>query len=172
MWLVIAMRLQGQHPPFRLRTSSNMPSVPTNVAHGYFCRFWEGMRFPSCNFYLKRRLGEPAPFKTRLQFGRSQQPVKINLRLSFTPKEQGIMGKLARIVMGVIGAQHNNVGVRRCYGSEISKGEFIKVTISLMEPIRMADTIRCLSNGRKGQEAYHVIQRSSRCIQDYTHAIE
>jgi hypothetical protein len=105
MWLVIATRLQGQHPPFRLRTSSNTPSVPMNVAHRYFHKFREGMCFPSYNFCLKRHLGEPAPFKTRLQFGRSQQLVKINPRLSFTPKEQGIMGKLTRIVTGVI--RHN-----------------------------------------------------------------
>jgi hypothetical protein len=32
MRLVVAMRLQGQYPSFRLRTSSNTPSVLTNVA--------------------------------------------------------------------------------------------------------------------------------------------
>jgi hypothetical protein len=54
----------------------------------------------------------------------------------------------------------------------ISKGRFIKVTIGLTEPMRMGDMIRCLSNGRKGREGYHVIQRSSSRIQGYTHAIE
>jgi hypothetical protein len=172
MWLVVATRLQGQHPPFRLHTSSNMPSVLMNVAHGSFRRFWEGMHFPSYNFCFKRRLGEAVPFKTRLQFGRAQQPVKTNTQRSFTPKEQGIMGKLARIVTGVFRARHSNVGVRRCYGSEISKGGFIKVTIGLTESMRMGDTIRCLSNGRKGREGYHVIQRSSRHLQGYIHVIE
>jgi hypothetical protein len=57
------------------------------------------------------------------------------------------MGKLARIVMGVFEAEHSNVGVRRCYRSKISKGGFIKVTIGLTEPMRMGDTMRCLSNG-------------------------
>jgi hypothetical protein len=107
------------------------------------------MCFPSYNFCLKRRLGEPAPFKTRLQFGRSQQLVKINPRLSFTPKEQGIMGKLTRIVTGVIRAQHNNVEVRRCYGSKISKGGFIKVKIGLTEPIRMGDMISAFLMGER-----------------------
>jgi hypothetical protein len=111
------------------------------------------MRFLSCNSCLKRCLGEPAPFKTRLQFGRAQQPVRTNPRLSFTPKEQGIMGKLVRIVTGVFGARHSNVRVRRCYGSEISKGGFIKVKIGLTEPMRIGDMIRCLSNGRKGWES-------------------
>jgi hypothetical protein len=101
MWLVVATRLQGQHPPFRLCTSSNMPSVPTNVAYVSFRRFWEGMCFPSCNFCLKSRLGELAPFKTRLQFGWAQQPVRTNPWLSFTSKEQVIMGKLARNMTGV-----------------------------------------------------------------------
>jgi hypothetical protein len=57
------------------------------------------MRFPSCNFCLKRRLGESAQFKTRLQFGRAHQPVRTNPGLSFTPKEQGVMVKFARIAM-------------------------------------------------------------------------
>jgi hypothetical protein len=67
---------------------------------GLFADPVKEMRFPSCNFCLKRRLGEPPQFKTRLQFGRAQQLVRTNPRLSFTPMEQGIMGKLARIVMG------------------------------------------------------------------------
>jgi hypothetical protein len=86
-----------KHPPFRLRTSSNTPSVRINVVQGSFADPDEEMRFPSCSFCLKRRLVEPAPFKTRLQFGRAQQPVRTNPRLSFKNKEQGVMGKLARI---------------------------------------------------------------------------
>jgi hypothetical protein len=58
--------------------------------------------------------------------------------------EQGVMGKFARIVTGVFEAWHNHVGAKRCYGSKISKGGFIKVTIGLMEPMRKGDTIRCL----------------------------
>jgi hypothetical protein len=37
MQLVIATRLQVQRPSFRLRTSSNMPSVLTNVRQESFC---------------------------------------------------------------------------------------------------------------------------------------
>jgi hypothetical protein len=102
------------------------------------------MHFPSCNFCLKRCLGEPAPFKIKLQFRRAQQPVRTNPQLNFTPKEQGVLGKLDRTVTGVFGARHSNVGVRGCYGSKISKGGFIKVTIGLTEPMRKGDTDRCL----------------------------
>jgi hypothetical protein len=49
----------------------------------------EGMHFPSCNFYLKKFLGEPAQFKTTLQFGRAHQPIRTNLQLSFKHKELG-----------------------------------------------------------------------------------
>jgi hypothetical protein len=40
--LVVAMRLQAQYSSFQLRTSSHMPSVLTNVAHGSFHKFREG----------------------------------------------------------------------------------------------------------------------------------
>jgi hypothetical protein len=69
MRLAIAMRLQAQHSSFWSSISSNMPSVPTNDAQGPFANSDEEMHFPSCNFYLKKRLDEPAQFKTRLQFG-------------------------------------------------------------------------------------------------------
>jgi hypothetical protein len=36
MQRVIATRLQAQHSPFRLCTSSNTSSVPTNVTHESF----------------------------------------------------------------------------------------------------------------------------------------
>jgi hypothetical protein len=42
MQLVVAMRLQGQHYSFRLRTSSNTPSVLTNVTNGSFHKFRGG----------------------------------------------------------------------------------------------------------------------------------
>jgi hypothetical protein len=64
--LVVAMRLQAQQPSFWLHTSRNTPSILTNVAQWSFCKFRGGMRFPSCNFCLKKRLDEPAQFKTRL----------------------------------------------------------------------------------------------------------
>jgi hypothetical protein len=54
------------------------------------------------------------------------------------------MGKLARIVTCVFGARPSHVGAKRCYGSKISKGGFIKVTSGLMGKIRKCDMIRCL----------------------------
>jgi hypothetical protein len=68
MQLVVATRLQVQHSSFRLHTLNNTPSVPTNDAHGSFTNSDEEMHFQSCNFYLKKRLDEPAQFKKRLQF--------------------------------------------------------------------------------------------------------
>jgi hypothetical protein len=38
-------------------------------------------------FWFKKRLGELAHFKTRLQFRRAHQPVKNDLHISFQPKE-------------------------------------------------------------------------------------
>jgi hypothetical protein len=123
------------------------------MLHLGLCTYSEKeMHLSSCNFCLKRRLGEPAQFKTRLQFGRPQQLVRTNPRLSFTPKEQGVMGKLSRIVMVVFGARQSHVGAKRCYGSKVTNGGFIKVTISLTELTRECDMITCLSNGRKGRE--------------------
>jgi hypothetical protein len=54
------------------------------------------------------------------------------------------MGKLARIVTGVFEARHIHVGAKRCYGSKISKGEFIKVTIGLTELMQQGDRVRYL----------------------------
>jgi hypothetical protein len=48
MQLVIATRHQAQYTPFRLRTSSNTPSVPKNAAQGSFCKFKGG----KCIFHL------------------------------------------------------------------------------------------------------------------------
>jgi hypothetical protein len=39
MQLVVATRLQAQHPSFWLRTSSNMPSVLKNVTQDSFANF-------------------------------------------------------------------------------------------------------------------------------------
>jgi hypothetical protein len=99
--------------------------------------------FPSCKFCLKRRLGEPAEFKTRLQFGRAYQPVRTNPWLNFTQGTR-VMTKPARIVTCVFGAWPSDVGAKRCYGSKISKGGFIKVMSGLMGPMRKGDMIRCL----------------------------
>jgi hypothetical protein len=59
---------------------------------------------------------------------------------------------LARIMTDVFGGRHSHVRVKRCYGSKISNGGFIKVMSGLMGPMRKGDTIRCLSNGRKRRE--------------------
>jgi hypothetical protein len=93
----------------------------------------EGMHFPSCNFCFKKRMGEPAQFKTMLQFGRAHQPVRTKPCLSFKHKELGVMKKLARIATGVFEARHSHVWAKRCYGSKISKGELINVTIGIAE---------------------------------------
>jgi hypothetical protein len=55
------------------------------------------------------------------------------------------MGKLVRIATGVFEARHSHVLVKRCYESKISKGQLIKVTIDLAEPMREDDMIWCLS---------------------------
>jgi hypothetical protein len=91
MRLVVAPRLHVQHSSFQLHTSSNMPSVSTNDAHGSFANFDEKIHFPSCNFCLKKRLDELAQFKARLQFGGAHPLVRTNLWLSFTHKEFGVM---------------------------------------------------------------------------------
>jgi hypothetical protein len=82
IWLVVAMRLQVQHSSFWLRTSSNTPSVLMNDVHWSFANSDREMRFLSYNFCLKKRLGEPAQFKIRLQFGWARHPVRTNLQLS------------------------------------------------------------------------------------------
>jgi hypothetical protein len=43
------------------------------------------------------------------------------------------MKKLARITIGVFEARHNHVRAKRCYGSKINKGGFIKVMIGIAE---------------------------------------
>jgi hypothetical protein len=57
--------------------------------------FDEELRFPSCNFYFKKRMGKPAQFKKTLQFGIARQTVGTGLWSSFAPKELGVMEKLA-----------------------------------------------------------------------------
>jgi hypothetical protein len=150
MRLVVAMRLQGQHPSFRLRTSTSTPSIPMNVAQRSISRFWDGMRFPSCIFCLKRHLGEPAPFKTRLQFERAHQPVRTHGLAS----AQGTRSweNLTRIAMCVSGAWHSHVGAKWCYGSKISNNRFIKVMIGLTELMWKGNTVRYLFGKPKEQK--------------------
>jgi hypothetical protein len=62
-----------------------------------FANFDEELRFPSCNFCLKKHLGEPAQFKTRLQFRRAHPLVRTNPWLSHKLNGFGVMGKVARI---------------------------------------------------------------------------
>jgi hypothetical protein len=80
-----------------------------------------------------------------------------------------VMRELARIATGAFEIRHGHVGVKRCYRSKISKGGFAKVTIGLMGPMRKGDTIRCLLMSGMID---NVVQRSSRRLQSYTHAIE
>jgi hypothetical protein len=48
-WLVVAMRLQARHLPFRLCTSSNMPFVGMSVVIRFSGQFQWKWCFPSCN---------------------------------------------------------------------------------------------------------------------------
>jgi hypothetical protein len=57
------------------------------------------------------------------------------------------MRKLSRIVTGVFEAWQSYVRAKRRYGSKISKGGFIKVTIDLTESMRKGDTVKCFSYG-------------------------
>jgi hypothetical protein len=45
IWLVVAPRLQAQHPSLRLRTSNNTPSVLMNDAQGSFANFQQRKAF-------------------------------------------------------------------------------------------------------------------------------
>jgi hypothetical protein len=77
------------------------------------------------------------------------------------------MEKLARIVTGVFGAWHSHVWARSVTVLKISKGELIKVTIGLTEPMRMGDMIRCLLVSQRSGKIYNLVQRSSRRFQGY-----
>jgi hypothetical protein len=77
------------------------------------------------------------------------------------------MRKLARIAMGVFEARHSHVRAKRCYGSKISKGEFIKVMIGLTKSVRKGDTVRCLLVSQRSKKIYVIVQRSSRWLQGY-----
>jgi hypothetical protein len=55
--------------------------------------------------------------------------------------------------------------------SKLNKDKLIKVTIGLAEPMRESDTIRCLLMSQRKGRIYNGLQKSSRQIHDYTHAI-
>jgi hypothetical protein len=76
------------------------------------------------------------------------------------------MRKLARIATGVFEARHSHVGAKRCYGSKISKGGFINVTIDLTKLMRKGDRVRCLLVCQRSGKIYNMVQRSSRRLQD------
>jgi hypothetical protein len=85
MWLVIATRFQARYLSFRLRTSSNTPSVETSVVIEFSSQLqWKGC-FPSCNSRLEKHLGEPSQLKSRLQFGQLINLSKMNRELNFQP---------------------------------------------------------------------------------------
>jgi hypothetical protein len=77
------------------------------------------------------------------------------------------MGRLARIATGVFEARHSHVSAKRCYGSTIRKGGFIKVMIGLTEPMRKGDTVMCLLMSQMSGKIYNMVQRSSRRLQGY-----
>jgi hypothetical protein len=81
------------------------------------------------------------------------------------------MRKFARIVTGVFEARHNHVGAKRCYGSNISKGGFIKVTIGIAKQQESVIRQCAFLMGEWDERVYHVIQRSLRRLQSYTHVI-
>jgi hypothetical protein len=67
--------------------------------------------------------------------------------------------------MDIFEAWHSHVGVKRYYGSKISKGGFIKVTIGLTKPMRKGDMVRCFLVKQRSRKIYNVVQRSSRRLQ-------
>jgi hypothetical protein len=79
------------------------------VCMGLFANSNEAVRFPSCNFCLKKHLGESGQFNTRMQFGRAHPLVWTNPWLSLKRKGFEVMGKLARIAIGVFEARPNHV---------------------------------------------------------------
>jgi hypothetical protein len=54
------------------------------------------------------------------------------------------MGKLASIAAVVSQAQNSHVQAKKCYGSKISRGKLIEVTLGLADLMREGGTIRCL----------------------------
>jgi hypothetical protein len=68
------------------------------------------------------------------------------------------MRKLARITTCVFEARHSPIGAKRCYGSKISNGGFIKVTIGLKKPMRKRDMVRCLLMGQISYRIHKLTQ--------------
>jgi hypothetical protein len=74
--LVVATRLHPQLSSFRLRISSNTPSC---LEEGHeWDPFANLIRraLSILQFWLEKRLGEPAQFSARLQFRKAHQPAK------------------------------------------------------------------------------------------------
>jgi ABC-type transport system involved in cytochrome c biogenesis ATPase subunit len=91
------------------------------------------MHFPSCKFCLKKRLGEPAQFETRLQFETAHQLVRTSPWLSFNTMNLGGHGKLVRIAMGIFQVRNGHVQTRKDDESKVRKGELSKVMIGIAE---------------------------------------
>jgi hypothetical protein len=90
-----------RHSSFWSCTLSNTSFVLINVAHGLFADLEKEMHLPSYNFCLKKRLGEPAQFKTMLQFGRAHQPVRTNPQRGLHTQGIRVIGRLSSIAAGV-----------------------------------------------------------------------
>jgi hypothetical protein len=81
------------------------------------------------------------------------------------------MGKLARIVTCVFGAWHSHVWARSATVPKVCKGGFIKVTIGIAKQQESVIRQCAFLMGEWGGRIYYVIQKSSRRLQGYTHAI-
>jgi hypothetical protein len=68
------------------------------------------------------------------------------------------MWKLASIAAGVLQARRSQIEARKCYRSKINNDDLIKGTIGLAEPMREADTIRCLLMSQRCGRIYNVFQ--------------
>jgi hypothetical protein len=87
-WVIVATRLQARYPSFQLRTSSNTSSVETSVVVGFLGQFQWTWRFPSCNSWLQKRLGEPDTIQDKIAICVAHQPIKNEPVIDF-PTPQG-----------------------------------------------------------------------------------
>jgi hypothetical protein len=67
------------------------------------------------------------------------------------------MRKFAKIATGVFEARHSHVGAKRCYGSKIGKGGFIKVMIGIAEQQESVIRQCAFLMGERGGRVYHAI---------------
>jgi hypothetical protein len=123
--LVVAARLQSQHPSFRLRTLSNTPSVQKKVTVGTsLLTSNDGMCFPYCKLCLKRRLGEPGQFMIGLQFGRAHQLVKSNPQLCSNMRDYELMRRVADIATSFFHAKNDHVQGKGPTSQKTDQGDF------------------------------------------------